>query len=123
MQFCATTDLYFLCSSMPSFVLGVVAAAQDTWLVVSNIRTELVLYDLTKCREIRCQFHQHFTSSFFVQKSFEQLFCTYGLGLYFCFWQKETGAKSACKMLVKLTLERVKHILRHQYYKTFKSFK
>ena len=29
------------------------------------------------------QFHQHFTSSFLLQKSFEQLFCTYGLGLYF----------------------------------------
>ena len=31
----------------------------------------------------RCQFHQHFTSSFFVQNSFKQLFCTKGLGLYF----------------------------------------
>ena len=30
----------------------------------------------------RCQFLQHFTSSFFVRKSFGQLFCTYGLGLY-----------------------------------------
>ena len=32
---------------------------------------------------IRYQFHQHFTSSFFIRKSFKQLFCTYGLGLYF----------------------------------------
>ena len=31
----------------------------------------------------RCQFHQHFMSSFFIQKSFEQFFCTYILGLYF----------------------------------------
>ena len=40
----------------------------------------------------RCQFHQHFTSSFFVQKSFEQLFCTYGLGLYF-FGQRKLAQK------------------------------
>ena len=44
----------------------------------------------------RCQFHQHFMSSFFVGKSFEQLFCTYNLGLYLF------GArKSAQKLLVK----------------------
>jgi hypothetical protein len=29
----------------------------------------------------RCQFHQHFTSSFFVQKCFAQLFSTYKLSL------------------------------------------
>ena len=44
----------------------------------------------------RCQFHQHFMRSFFVQKSFEQLFCTYGLGLYF-FGER----KLAQKLLVK----------------------
>ena len=44
----------------------------------------------------RCQFHQHFTSSVFVRKSFEQLFCSYGLGLYF------VGARIlAQKLLVK----------------------
>ena len=44
----------------------------------------------------RCQFHQHFTSSFFIRKSFEQLFCTYSLGLYFF------GARIlAQKLLVK----------------------
>ena len=30
----------------------------------------------------RCQFYPHFTSSIFVQKSFEQLFSTYISGLY-----------------------------------------
>ena len=35
-----------------------------------------------KCK-YRCQFHQHFMSSFFVQKSFKQLFCTNGLGFNF----------------------------------------
>ena len=50
----------------------------------------------------RWEFHQHFTSSFFIQKSFKQPFCTYGLGLYF-FSEKEFGAKADCKMLVKLT--------------------
>ena len=37
-----------------------------------------------------------------MQKSFEQLFCTYNLGFVF-FCQKEIGAKATCKMLVKLT--------------------
>ena len=47
-------------------------------------------------RKSRCQFHQHFTSIFFVQKSFEHLFCTYILGLY------SFGArKLAQKLLVK----------------------
>ena len=49
----------------------------------------------------RCQFHQHSTSSFFVQKSIEQLFCTYSLGLYFL--PKGNWRKAAGKMLVKLT--------------------
>ena len=41
--------------------------------------------------------------------SLEQLFCTYGLGLYF-FWQKEIGSKAARKMLVKLTAGRLTRI-------------
>ena len=48
------------------------------------------------------QFHQLFMSSFFKWKSFEQLFCTYLLGLYFL--AKGNGAKAAQKKLVKLTL-------------------
>ena len=44
----------------------------------------------------RCQFHQHFTSSFFVRKSFKQLFCTYGLSLYLFGKRKLTK-----KLLVK----------------------
>ena len=47
-------------------------------------------------RESSCQFHQHFTSSFFIQKLFEQLFCTYILGLYFL-----GTRKLALKLLVK----------------------
>jgi hypothetical protein len=43
---------------------------------------------------IRCQFHQHFTSSFFVRKLHKQLFCTYIIGLYFFareYWRKSRG--------------------------------
>ena len=43
-----------------------------------------------------CQFHQYFTISFFIQKSFEQFFCTYILGLYFFGARKLTQ-----KLLVK----------------------
>jgi hypothetical protein len=50
---------------------------------------------------IRCQFHQHFTCSFFVQKFWVKLFCAYTLGLNF-FWSKNMR-KCAHKMLVKLT--------------------
>ena len=55
----------------------------------------------------RGQFHQHFMSSFFVWKSFEQLFCTYVLGLYIfverkleqmllvkCWWNWPLGNKT-----------------------------
>jgi len=43
-----------------------------------------------------CQFHQHFTCAFFVQKCFAQLFSNYSLALYFF------GTKiSAQKLLVK----------------------
>ena len=57
-------------------VVVVVSAARSDDDCQSN---RLVVYKVI----FRCQFHQHFTSSFFVRKSFEQLFCTYGLGLYF----------------------------------------
>ncbi len=33
--------------------------------------------------EVRCQFHQYFSSSFFVWKFFAQLLCAYKLGLQF----------------------------------------
>ncbi len=53
--------------------------------------------------EIRFQFHQYFTSSFFVRK----FFCAAFMCLQFefvIFWRKDFGAKAAHKMLVKLTL-------------------
>ena len=51
---------------------------------------------------IRCQFHQHFISSFFIQKCFFPSF--YVLTVWvLIFWWKEIGAKVDCKMLVKLT--------------------
>jgi hypothetical protein len=40
-----------------------------------------------------CQFHQHFTRGFFVQKFCTKLFCTYILGLNF-FWPKNIGANA-----------------------------
>jgi hypothetical protein len=48
------------------------------------------------------QFHQRFTCCFFTQKFLAQLFWTYILGLCF-FGAKNIVAKSAHKMLVKLT--------------------
>jgi hypothetical protein len=41
----------------------------------------------------RNHFHQHFTSSFFERKF---------LNSFFALWQKEIGAKAACKMLLEL---------------------
>jgi hypothetical protein len=52
-----------------------------------------------------CQFHQHFKNSFFVQRSFFQLFTNYSLAVYF--FQKNVGTKGACKMLVKLISSRL----------------
>ncbi len=46
---------------------------------------------------ICCQFHQHFTREFFIQKCFAQHF---GFEI---FWRKNIGAKGAHKMLMKLT--------------------
>jgi len=49
----------------------------------------------------RSLFHQHLTSSFFVEKCYAKLFSTYTLALQF-FYQKEISIKAACEMLVKL---------------------
>ena len=46
-----------------------------------------------------------FTSNFFVQRCYAQLFCTYSLCLY-VFKKKEIGRNAAHKMLVKLTTDR-----------------
>jgi len=44
----------------------------------------------------------HFTSAFFVRKSFAQLLSS---SFWFCiFWQKDISKKSAQKMLMKLTI-------------------
>ena len=48
------------------------------------------------------QFHQHFTRTFFVRKSFEQLFCTYSVGLYF-FGARILAQKLLVNTLIKLT--------------------
>ncbi len=48
-----------------------------------------------------CQFRQYFTRSFFQQKFFAKLLCSYNLGFFF--FAKGFGAKAAHKMLVKLT--------------------
>jgi len=49
----------------------------------------------------RCQFHQHFKSSFLGRNCF----CSFPLvTAWLCiFWQKEIGAKAAWKILAKLT--------------------
>ena len=57
------------------------------------------------CRPpLRCQFHQHFKSSFFVQKCFSKLFSNYSLVLNF-FGERITAqnSKAANRMLMKLT--------------------
>ncbi len=43
-------------------------------------------------RSIWCQFHQHFMSSFFIQKCFVQLSSTYNF-----YRKKNIGKKTACK--------------------------
>ena len=63
------------------------------WPVMINIRFDFFKSDTN---QYRCQFHQHFTCSFFIWKSFKKLFCTYCLGLYFF-----GGRKLAQKLLVK----------------------
>ncbi len=49
-----------------------------------------------------CLFHQHFTSRFLLQKCFLQLFFKLQFG-FVIFWKNYVGAKSDCKMLMKLT--------------------
>ena len=49
-------------------------------------------------------FHQHFMSSFFIQKCFAHF-------VFVIFWRKESSKKAACKMLVKL-------IFPFKFYKT-----
>jgi hypothetical protein len=46
-----------------------------------------------------CQFHQYFTSSFFIRKFFCAAFVCLQCG-FVIFWQKDLGAKAAHKMLV-----------------------
>jgi len=50
----------------------------------------------------RCQFHQHFTLNFFVQKCFAQDFFHFLFG-FVIFWHKNISTKAARKMLMKLT--------------------
>jgi hypothetical protein len=63
------------------------------WKMFSGVELELAGYEgpsedhygsesshfmfVTANHEVRCQFHQHFTCEFFVQKSFWQLFSSY----------------------------------------------
>ena len=62
---------------------------------------------------VRCQFHKHFTSSFFIQMCCAHILCACSLGLYFWvesgmskigyfFRWKKICAKAARKMFVKL---------------------
>ncbi len=53
-----------------------------------------------------CQFHQHFTSAFFVRKSFRQLFSMY-LHSALCFLAPNLYKKLERKMLMKLTPARL----------------
>jgi len=47
------------------------------------------------------KFQQHFTSSFFVQEFFSQLFLYFQFG-FVIFWQKNIDLKVVSKMLMKL---------------------
>ncbi len=60
--------------------------------------------------DYRCQCHQHFTLTFFIQKCFGQLFSSYILALVKGFWQKSTYKKHAHKMLMILTTEINVHV-------------
>jgi hypothetical protein len=50
----------------------------------------------------RCQFRQHFISSFLYGSVLNSFFYSYSLALYFL-GQKDTGAKAVLKILLKLT--------------------
>ncbi len=57
------------------------------------------------CGPTRCQFHQYYISSFFVQMFFYTAFSSqFG---FVIFWWKDFGAKATHKMLVKLTPGRI----------------
>ncbi len=72
----------------------------------SKVRSKLVkLWGLPKgfrALPARCQFHQYFTSSFFVWKFFCAAFMCLQCG-FKIFWWKDFGAIATHKMLVKLT--------------------
>ena len=53
------------------------------------------------CSSSRCQFHQDFTSSFFIQKMYAQLYCTSAFDCILL--ERKFAKKSYRKMLVKLT--------------------
>ncbi len=79
-------------------------AARLIKLLRRSVSVRILLYTFVQSFKVwtyqfqyRCQFHQHFTRGFFVQKFSVKLFCTYILSLSF-FWRK-----CAHKMLVKLT--------------------
>ncbi len=75
----------------------------------------------------RCQFHKHFTSSFFVQKFFYAAFMCLQFG-FVIFWRKDFGTKAAYKMLVKLMAGlrstrggiTVGRIIENQYFPSFR---
>jgi len=56
------------------------------------------------CVRSRCQFYQHFTSSFFVRKCFAKLFSTHSLALYF-FLVKEYLRKSCSQNVGEIDLQ------------------
>jgi len=59
--------------------------------IMEMILTHLSAKDLATLTTVsRCQFHQHFTRSFFVRKCLEQLFSSYVLALSKGSWQKST---------------------------------
>jgi len=53
--------------------------------------------------DYRCQIHQHFTTSFFVQKSFAQLSFNYSKA----FGENKICTKAVCKMLVKFSFNAI----------------
>jgi len=55
-----------------------------------------------KQRSTGCQFHQHFTSTFFVLNCFEKHLWCIQFG-FVIFWHKKIGTNHACKMSAKLT--------------------
>ncbi len=70
------------------------------WGTKIKVQKRLINFDE---RESWCQFHQHFTLGFFIQKFCAKLFLYLILGLNF-FLVQEYWRKCAQKMLVKLTI-------------------